>query len=65
MRNILHVKGIDDEFLELQEDYFLKELKKIFRLNQISNKSACDELYKFDSGTVLKEDVDKTEILVI
>lgn len=25
----------------------------------------CDELYKFDSGTVLKEDVDKTEILVI
>ena len=23
----------------------------------------CDELYKFDSGTVLKEDVDKTEIL--
>lgn len=25
----------------------------------------CDELYKFDSGTVLKEEVDKTEILVI
>lgn len=47
LRNILHVKGIDDNFLELQEDYFLKELKKIFRLNQISNKSACNELYKF------------------
>ena len=25
----------------------------------------CDELYKFDSGTFLKEEVDKTEILVI
>lgn len=47
LRDTLDVKGIDDEYLELQEDYFIKEIKKIIRMNQISNKSACELLYKF------------------
>lgn len=45
--DILHVKGIDDAILEYQEKYMLKFMRKLFGLNEISNKSACNYLYEF------------------
>lgn len=45
--NQLDVKGIDDEILEYHQNYMLKFMRKLFALNEISNKSACDYLYDF------------------
>ena len=47
VKDRLDIKGIDDEYLELQKDYLLKDLKEIIKLNQISNRAAGEYLYKF------------------
>lgn len=46
-RNIVDIKGIDDEVLKLHENYMISFMKKLFSLNEVSNKAACDYLYKF------------------
>lgn len=46
-RNTIDVKGIDDETLKYHENYMLAFMKKLFALNEVSNKAACDYLYKF------------------
>lgn len=43
----LDIKGIDDDDLINHHDYILKELRQIFKLNEINNRSACEYLYKF------------------
>lgn len=45
--DILHVKGINDNLLKLHEKYMLKFMKKLFALNEVSNKAACNYLYEF------------------
>ena len=46
-RNIIDIKGISDEMLKYHENYMLAFMKKLFGLNEVSNKAACDFLYKF------------------
>lgn len=46
-RNVIDIKGIDDEMLKLHENYMLAFMRKLFGLNEVSNKAACDYLYKF------------------
>lgn len=46
-RNLLDIKGINDETLKLHENYMLAFMKKLFALNEVSNRAACDYLYDF------------------
>lgn len=45
--NRIDVKGIDDDILKYHKNYMLKFMRKLFSLNEISNRSACDYLYDF------------------
>ena len=47
INNTLHVKGIDDEILEISQDYFLSFMRKVISYNEISQQSAGEYLYKF------------------
>jgi hypothetical protein len=45
-KDVVHVKGIDDELLKLHEEYMLDFLYNFFKMNEISKKKKVIELIK-------------------